>query len=175
MTEAVPYFAFGANTCRDVLVRRRRIEPIASEAAELRDHRLAFVQPGLRWIEPAFASVLEAPGCTVHGVLHLLRPGDLERLDRYESRAHARLERTVHAATRGPLRAWMYVARRPVFGRAPSRRYVELLVRGAREHGLPEAWIRELEATPCVHVPVLARAMPSLAALVDRLLGARGR
>jgi hypothetical protein len=32
-----------------------------------------------------------------------------------------------------------------VAGRKPSRRYLRLLLDGAREHGLPEEWIRHLE------------------------------
>lgn len=165
------YFAFGANTCRDVLVRRRRITPLSSEPAELADHRLAFVQRGVPLIEPAFASVVPEEGAKVHGVLHVLRDEDLRRLDRVESSGYARVSRQVLARDRGAIDAFLYVTRRPRFGLLPSRRYRDLLVRGAREHGLPEGWIRELERTPCAHVPGLSSAVPLLAELLDRTFG----
>lgn len=167
MSELVPYFAFGANTCRDVLVRRRDIRPVASHPATLRDHRLAFVHPGIPLLEPAFASVLSAPGERVHGVLHLLRPGDMQVLDRHESSGYDRTVREVHAGEHGTFSAALYVTRHPRLGLRPSRRYRDLLIRGAREHELPDAWIRELEAVPCAHVPCLSSAVPLVAEIFD--------
>ncbi|UJR83072.1 gamma-glutamylcyclotransferase family protein [Sandaracinus amylolyticus] len=166
---SVAYFAFGANTCRDVLVRRRRIRPISSEAASLRDHRLAFVQRGIPLIEPAFASVLPQLGATVHGVLHVLHDDDMERLDRHESAGYARVEREVHARER-VMRAFVYVTRTPTLGLRPSRRYRDLLVRGAREHGLPASWIDELERIPTAHVPGVSDAVPWIIEALDRVL-----
>ncbi len=168
MSAPIPYFAFGANTCSDVLIRRRDIRPVASHAATLRDHRLAFVHPGIPLIEPAFASVLRAPGERVHGVLHLLRPGDMQVLDSHESSGYDRTVREVDAGDRRAFDAALYITRRPRLGLRPSRRYRDLLIRGAREHQLPEAWIRELEAIPCAHVPLLSSAVPLVAALLDR-------
>lgn len=164
------YFAFGANTCLEVLSGRRGIDPIASEAAELRGHRLAFVQRGVPWIEPAFASVIAEPGASVHGVLHELRDGDLDRLDQLESSGYARVELRVIGRARGEVAASVYITRRPRFGLAPSRRYRDLLVRGAREHDLPDAWIAELEAIPCSYVPGVSEAMPWIVRVFERAL-----
>lgn len=173
MSEPVPYFAFGANTCRDVLVRRRDIVPVASHAATLADHRLAFVHRGVPLIEPAFASVLAAPGETVHGVLHLLRPEDMRVLDRHESSEYDRAVREVRTRDHGSFEAQLYVTRHPRDGLRPSRRYRDLLIRGAREHDLPEAWIRELESIPCAHVPWLSSATPFLVEILDLVVRRR--
>ena len=167
------YFAFGANTCRDVLVRRRGIVPIASEAAELADHRLAFVQRGVPLLEPAFASVVPSPGARVHGVLHELLARDMERLDRMESGGYARLERIVTGRRRGAVPAQLYITRSPRHGLSPSRRYRDLLVRGARENDLPASWIAELDAIPCSHVPGISDAMPWIVRILDHVIRAR--
>jgi hypothetical protein len=170
MSAPVPYFAFGANTCRDVLVRRRGIVPVASHAATLADHRLAFAHPGVPLLEPAFATVLPAPGAAVHGVLHLLRPEDMRVLDHHESSQYERVVREVSTREHGAFDAQIYVTRRPRAGLRPSRRYRDLLIRGAREHDLPDPWIRELEAIPCAHVPWISLATPFLVEILDRVV-----
>ncbi len=90
--ERVLYFAFGANMCRAVLVDRRGITPRSSERARLPDHRLAFVERGFGFVEPAFASIVRSPGDEVHGVLHELTHADLERLDAREAAGYDRVE-----------------------------------------------------------------------------------
>lgn len=167
--ELVAYFAFGANTCRHVLVGRRRIEPRTSEAAVLRDHALRFVRRGIPLLEPAFASVEREPGAEVHGVLHRLTPSAMEHLDRIEGRGYDRIAVQVETRDGARVEATAYRAREPVPGLKPSRRYVELLIRGAREHELPERWIEELARVETVHVPVVADAIPWLVHSLDRL------
>jgi gamma-glutamylcyclotransferase len=146
----VRYFAFGANMARSVLVGRRGIEPIASTAARLDGYALRFVLRGLPWLEPAFASMVEAPGESMFGVLHTLTSWDMARLDSLE-RSYERIAITVVTDT-GPVAATAYRARRPSVERAPSRRYLRLLVEGASEHGLPEAWLDSLRARHGTHV-----------------------
>jgi gamma-glutamylcyclotransferase (GGCT)/AIG2-like uncharacterized protein YtfP len=166
VSAGIPYFAFGANTCADVLARRR-IVPVSSQAAVLPDHRLAFVLRGVPWIEPAFASVVPEPGAAVHGVLHVIGERELRRLDRAESPGYERREAVV--TTRGGERvaAQMYVATRPKLGLRPSRRYRDLIVRGAREFDLPASWIAELEKVECTHVPFVSDLVPALIDLLE--------
>ena len=162
----VLYFAYGANMCRDVFVRRRRIVPGSAEPAWLPEHQLVFALRGIPWLEPAFATVVPAPGEVVHGVLYAIEEADMRRLDRRESSRYARRDMIVRTGG-GEFHAQLYVARHPTPGLRPSRRYRDLLLRGARDHGLPEAWVRRLEAQDCAHVPVLS----DLTALVAELLG----
>lgn len=148
------YFAYGANTSLAVLTGRRGIRPRSSEAAVLPGHRLAFAMPGIPFFEPAFATVLAEPGARAEGVLHRFAAADMQRLDRFESRGYARLERVVTGARSGAVPAQVYVARRPREGLVPSRRYVELLVAGAREHGLSAEHLAWLERQPCQDSPL---------------------
>lgn len=138
---------------RRVLVERRRIVPVRSEAGYVLDRKVRFVVPGIAGIEPAFAGMLDAPGECAHGVLHYVHEHDLARLDVME-RSYDRRPVLVRTST-GTVEATTYVARRVVAERAPSRRYRDLLVEGAVEHGLPAPWIEWLRAHATTHHPVL--------------------
>lgn len=140
---------------RRVLVARRGLRPIESQAAVLEGYALRFVQRGLPGLEPAFASVVECPGERIHGVLYTLSASDMRRLDSIE-RSYDRIPVRVTTA-RGEVLATAYRSKRPrtTEGR-PSRRYLGLLIEGAREHGLPESFIAELEARRGHHLPIIS-------------------
>lgn len=160
--DTVRYFAFGANMARRVLVRRRRIHPLDSVPARLDDHALRFSLRGLPFVEPAFATIVPAPGESMFGVLHTLTKPDLARLDRIEA-SYDRVD-VVVTTSDGPVPATAYRARRFVAERPPSRRYLHLLIEGAKEHGLPDAWIEALRAREGAHVRFVS---PAIATLVD--------
>ena len=48
----------------------------------------------------------------------------------------------------GVLEAFTYHSARGARGRKPSRRYLGLLLKGARHHGLPDEYVRWLRALP---------------------------
>jgi hypothetical protein len=152
---SVHYFAFGANMSSAVL-RRRGIEVLSREPARLRGYRLVFDLAGFRWLEPAFASIVRHPAHDVYGVLYRLTPDQLERVDSYEGRAYSFIEVEVEGARSGTTRSRTYQTRRSTPGLRPSRRYLRVLCGGARENGLPPAYLRELGAHPSVHVPILS-------------------
>ena len=155
------YFAYGANMRGEVL-RRRRVQPLSSEASWVRDYELVFEEPGIPLIEPAFASVRARPGAVVHGVLHRLSAPDMERLDGYEGSGYQRVTVTARGARSGEVEAGLYLARSPRAGLRPSRRYLRHLIEGAREHGLPTSWVARLESQRCAHVPLVHAAVPRL-------------
>lgn len=154
----VRVFAFGANMSSRVLARRR-IAPARGEPACLHDHRLAFDQAGIPLVEPAFASIVPAPGRVVWGALYDLTEADVARLDRYETTDYVPVEVPVVGAQSGPTTARAYRTRRPVAERRPSARYLALLCEGAREHGLPAEYVQDLAARPSAYVPVLSEVM----------------
>lgn len=170
MGEVASYFAYGANMSRAVLARRG-VAPLSSEPARLDGWRLRFSHPGLLPIEPAFANLEPGAGEAVHGVLHRLRAGDLERLDRLEGAEYLHEEVTVASAA-GEVRARAYRNPHPVDGLRPSRRYLTSLLAGAREHGLPAEWVAALEAQPSLHVPLVSDAAARLVGVAERLRAA---
>src|SRR5262249_47043702 len=71
-----------------------------------------------------------------------------EHLDRTEGvhrGYYRRLQVSVVTDDGTSLAAFAYQGNVSVAGRKPSQRYLGLLLDGAREHGLPEEWIRHLE------------------------------
>ena len=82
----------------------------------------------------------------------------------------ARLK-SITAALRdaGPVRARAYCNPHPVGGLRPSRRYLRAVCEGARAFGLPEAYVRELEAHPSFHLPLVSDAATLLVGVVERL------
>jgi cation transport regulator ChaC len=143
------YFAYGSNLSRTIFVDRRRMQPLAARAGRLADYRLHFnlpVGPGERGV----ANVEPETGAGVWGVAYLLSGDDGRLLDRSEG-VHMGLYRRIEVAIRTDghelLHAFTYRSARTRPGRKPSRRYMDLMLEGARAHGLPRAWIEELART----------------------------
>ncbi len=160
------YFAYGANMARHVIAERRGLAVVSGERARLLDHRFSFGLRGFRFVEPAFATVAPSAGDIVHGVLWTLAGDeDLAQLDRNESAAYQRVEAWVEGEHLGAVRAHVYRTHAAEEGLVPSRRYRDLVVRGAREHALPADWIAGIAGHP---VSALSLPRPILS-LLDRL------
>jgi gamma-glutamylcyclotransferase (GGCT)/AIG2-like uncharacterized protein YtfP len=93
-----------------------------------------------------FANV-ERPGEGVFGVIYRCSPAALDKLDAYEE-GYERRRVLVTDEGGVTLGAVTYVAKadRVAGGEKPSAEYLERVVRGARQHCLPEAYVREIEA-----------------------------
>jgi cation transport regulator ChaC len=148
MSDAVWYFGYGSNMCRAIFLERRGMRPLETKWGWLDGHRLCFnlpVGPGERGV----ANLVAAPGARTCGVLYLLTAEDFERLDRSEG-VHVGLYGRVPVAVmidgRERVSAITYLSTFASEGRKPSARYIGLLLEGARENGLPEEYIRTLEA-----------------------------
>jgi hypothetical protein len=132
------HFAYGANMSRTVM-RKYAPQARALARAEL---------PGFRFVITAdgYASVVPAPGPSVHGVLWRITPRDRALLDAWENVAaglYGARMLTVRSE-RGPVPALVYVARPAGEGR-PRPGYMELVIAAARDWNLPASYIRELE------------------------------
>ncbi len=155
------YFAYGSNLSRAVFCERRGMCPTDTRPARLLDHRLAFdipVGPGERGV----ANVVPARGWQTWGVAYRLTAEECERLDRTEGVPVIYRRATVRVVTPGneTLDAFTYRSRISAPGRKPSPRYLGLLLDGAREHRLPDAWIRWLERLELAHDERIGSARP---------------
>lgn len=144
------YFAYGSNLDPGTFLGRRSMQPLATRVARLDAFELRFdlpVGPGERGV----ASVAPRSGEYVWGVVYQLTIADADRLDRTEGiprGPYTRCDVGARTTAGELLRAFTYVSSRGREGRKPSRRYLGLLLTGARHHGLPDEWIARLRAWP---------------------------
>jgi len=122
----------------------------AARPARLEGHRLAFDVQSKFW-GGTVASLRAAPGELVEGIA-LPLPGEARGLVDHKEGAISGLYAPFAVEVRpfdggAPIAAMAYRAARPMAAEStPSRRFVETLVRGAREWGLSAEWIARLEA-----------------------------
>jgi cation transport regulator ChaC len=144
------YFAYGSNLDRGTFLGRRRMQPLATAIGVLRDYELRFdlpVGPGERGV----ANVAPQPGDEVWGALYRLSHADAVRLDATEgvgNGVYRRIDVEVLTPAGERVAAFTYRSEFSRPGRKPSRRYLGLLLTGARELTLPEAWVARLRAWP---------------------------
>ncbi len=150
-------FAYGSNMCsgrlRDYSVSPER----PGEPALLRGYRLRFNKPSKDG--SGKANVEPDPAGEVWGVLYALPDAHLAALDKGEGPGYARQREVVQTRAGADVQAWVYVAVSPAAD--PSLRpygwYKRFLVEGAREHGLPNAYVQALEAIGSMEDPNAAR------------------
>jgi gamma-glutamylcyclotransferase len=144
------YFAYGSNLDPGTFLGRRRMQPLATAIGVLHDFELRFdlpVGPGERGV----ANVAPRPGDHVWGALYQLTDESAEQLDRTEG-VHVGVYRRLAVAVLTPggeeIAAFTYRSEISRPERKPSRRYLGLLLAGARELGLPAAYVERLRAWP---------------------------
>ena len=144
------YFAYGSNLDPGTFLGRRRMRPVETRVGVLEGFELRFdlpIGPGERGV----ANVAPRPGDAVWGVAYRLTHPEAERLDRTEGvhrGAYLRLSIELRETASIVLPAFTYHSSRGVAGRKPSRRYLGLILAGARHHGLPAEYVERLCALP---------------------------
>lgn len=137
------YFAYGSNMASDVMLVRCP-GATAQGSARLDNHRLAFRLPSQRWGGHA-ADIADEAGSFTWGVLWAITPEHLTTLDQHEARYDRRWvqphnERGVEAVT--------YRVKPDSIGPdgSPHPTYLDHLIQGAIEHGLPKSYVAELRS-----------------------------
>lgn len=189
------YLAYGANMAASVLAKRG-VHSLSSEAAVVADRGtwLSFSHRGgyaslhlqrqlrrLPWPAADCSAASTAPPLRAgpawqqpHGVLHTLRPGDLQRLAGREVGYRA-VQLAVFTYRGEACRAAAFVSSpllqlyRPV---PPTRRYRSLLVEGSRQHGLDGSYTAWLEGLEVADGPLDSRYDACLADTLAKLLAA---
>ncbi len=145
-------FAYGSN-----LDSKRMLDRVPSAEvvglANLPLHVLRFhKQSSKDGTGKANAFLTEAASDAVEGVVYRLDPSDLTALDRVEGKGYGydRQSMALHMVVDGRtkiLEAWVYVANADSINDSlrPAAWYVGHVLRGAREHGLSDKLIAELE------------------------------
>lgn len=139
------YFAYGSNMLRERLVARvSTAEGVA--VGVVRDYRLDFAKVSVD--HSGKGDMVASPGGEVWGVLYEFDADQKSDLDSHEGRHYQAREVVVSTAS-GDEKAWAYMAEphRRDPSKVPYDWYLALIVAGARQGGLPEAYIQVLEAT----------------------------
>jgi phage replication-related protein YjqB (UPF0714/DUF867 family)/gamma-glutamylcyclotransferase (GGCT)/AIG2-like uncharacterized protein YtfP len=130
------YFAYGSNLCTRQMAQRCP-EAVNPRRATLADHDWLINERGVATVEPFH-------GSHVHGVVWHLSDSDLAALDSAEGvPARYRRDRLTVHTDEGHSEAWVYIDHRVEPG-PPRPGYLERIVDGALQHGLPQRWIEFL-------------------------------
>ncbi|KAI0456056.1 membrane dipeptidase-domain-containing protein [Xylaria acuta] len=167
--DSIWYFAYGSNMRESVMVRRG-IRPLAKKLVVVPSHVLCFDVFGVPYAEPAMASItarsMSAPSQPpVHGIAYALSASDFWSLIVSEGAGIAysevQLQATIldnhdqGAGMDATLSVRTLIARYPFCPNPlPSSRYLDLLIAGAEEHGLPDSYRTWLKETPYYARPV---------------------
>ena len=146
------YFGYGSNI-NLLALRAKGVEPISSVPGTLKGWRLAFNvqhwfrhEGGMGNIQP-----VENPDAKVEGMVHFCHDEDLEALDRLEAYGigYDRVEVAVETAG-GEVRAFAYVGLPEFINDSclPTRRYLNIIVKGAEQAGLSSDYVGILRAHP---------------------------
>lgn len=140
------YFAYGSNMERFQL---KRLCPKAKfvAAAILADYELTFSGNSPMW-GGGIADIRERSGKTVEGVVWEISEADRKVLDEYEGYPALYLHKEIQVRTRAgkAITAFAYVMANPGHPMTPSKRYKQLLISGAEEHGLSDEYVDFLES-----------------------------
>jgi hypothetical protein len=163
------YFAYGANMSSDVFEVRRGMGALDKRTGRLHGFSLVFNQPGIPWIEPAFANIRSNPDGEVQGVLWQISAEDFAKLDIQEGGGDAYERLTVKVnTTLGPVEAYTYITHNVIPGLKPSGRYLDLLIDGGLDVGLDPEYIAALERTDFHDFPGLRRFSPVFMRVMEK-------
>lgn len=156
------YFAYGSNMSRRYLYNVRGVWPTRGQPGRIENYEVDFLSPGISLIEPAFAYLVKAEKKSAYGVLYRVSRKDLARVERSEGALYVWRTLPVRLASGQTVEAQTLVRLVPGDTGMPSRRYLQILIEGASEHGLPAAYVSGLKAMPSAYMPVASELMGDL-------------
>ena len=143
----ISYFAYGSNLWIDQMVARTGPFSIGYPTpgiARLPGYRFAF---SMQCENGQVYANIERPGEFVLGVIYSCTPEAIEKLDAFEGGYH-RQEVSVINTAGATVKAVTYMAdvKSTCGDGRPSAEYVQRILRGGRQHGLPEDYLRKIES-----------------------------
>jgi len=170
------YFAYGSNMASSTLRGRRGIDYARALPARAIGWQLVVDKPPLLPVGESFANIIPCQGAEVLGVVFEVTAADLAHIDFSEGVLIGNYQRvTIEVAPLAPSdgaprQAFSLTSDRHDPSLLPSRRYMDLLIAGAVEHGLPDLYVDSLRRIPTGHETTEGR---EFRALVDQALRRR--
>lgn len=143
------YFAYGSNLSKER--KSKRTGNIRKAlVARLPQYRFSFTKIGLRSGE-IYANIEKDEQSEVWGVAYLCNAEAIQELDRYEGVSGGHYEHaevTLELENGEEPQALTYIAGKKHIcaPSKPSAEYLAMILNGAREHGLPSWYIRQIES-----------------------------
>ncbi len=143
--QPVWYFAYGSNMNR-AQMRSRAGQIFEEQPARLENYELLFNKKARGGA--ATANVQPASGKTVHGVLYKIPESAFRNLDRFEGvpQHYRRIQVQVTHAGGRKVTAQAYIATKVEKGLRPASHYLQGILQGAEEHGLPADYIEGIKS-----------------------------
>ena len=150
------YFGYGANMSKRYLKNLRNIIPASSQSAYMPNYKLVMNIKGPNFVEPAFANICPEKNSRVEGVLHDIKPADLDRIVASEGETYEMIEASVKVDDK-IVSAQTLVCPEKISNELPtSRRYMKILIAAAEENNLSSNYIQFLKGKKSVYYPILS-------------------
>jgi len=153
--EPVWLFGFGSNMDIDVVTKKKGCPVIEHVGAICKGYRMCFNMPGMNMCEPWFAnSVKGSESDEIHGIALCMTEESCKKMDGQEGVGGGGYQKIVvdlETYDGRKIKSFMYFIEKGEEGN-PSARYLNILVKGAKEAGLKEDYITQLANHP-VFVP----------------------
>jgi len=144
MKQTVLYFAYGSNMKTERMSKR---VPSANAVGRAKILNKRLVCNKKSKYGSGKANLTDSPGDVVWGVLYEITDADLRKLDRFEG-DYRRVAVEVLNEQEHPIVVQTYVSGKLTTEPIPYDWYKALIVEGAREHRLPEDYLKLLEGLP---------------------------
>ena len=152
--KTVLYFGYGSNMSTQYLIKRRKIIPHESKVGVLKDYQLIMNMGGPNFLEPSFANIRNCKGVKVEGVIHRIDKEDLQKIVNTEGEDYKLVKLSVYVeGLRNTAYTLIYKTAKDI---PPSKRYLKILIRAAKENNLSQKYIDSLERRPSVYYPILS-------------------
>ena len=147
-------FGFGSNMDVHFVEKTKEVEVLEHTPAVLRGYRLSFSFPGYPLVEPAFGNLREDPEAETHGVAFRMSRANRDRMVQVEPDEYGVRDVDLEAYDGRRLRGFIFIANNPDLEEfAPSKRYLGIILDGARRAGLCPDYLRMLERHPTYSPP----------------------
>ena len=141
------YLAYGSNLWKkqkEVRTDSIRTGNESPQIARLADYRLAFNKRGKNG--EVVANIMAAPGNEVIGIVYRVNDESLKKMDKYE-REYDRSIVSVILENKTCIEAFIFIAiaKNVIAEKKPTTEYLNKIIDGANEHGLPIEYIEKIQ------------------------------
>ncbi len=154
--KSIYYFGYGSNMSLAYIQNRRGVYPTKSLPGRLNGYRLIMNMQGPIFIEPSFANITPDNSGLVEGVVHLISETELTKIINTEGEDYEVTDITVQTKDGNKVAKTLIYKALSDKDIPPSRRYMKILIKAAKDSRLSKEYIRGLESRPSVYYPILS-------------------